>query len=101
MGGRICNLCGEKIDYQYQIIFLINIVNHCWATIDMTFCLFAKLLYMEWECFDSAYIYEHIEIRNVMKKRSWSYFVYFKDINWFEIKDNIKMEDYKLKLFEW
>ena len=37
----------------------------------------------------------------IKKERSWSYFVYFKEINWFEIKDNIKIEDYKLKFLEW
>ena len=61
---------GEKIDYQYQIIFLIGLVNHCWSTIDMTFCLFAKLLHMEWLCF------EHIEIRNVFKKRDHDHTLY-------------------------
>ena len=61
---------GEKIDYQYQIIFPIGFVNHCWSTIDMAFCLFAKLLHKEWLCF------EHIEIRNVLKKRDHDHTLY-------------------------
>ena len=76
LGGQICNLWGKKIDYQYQIIFLISLVNHCWATIDMTFCFFADFLHMEWVCFDSAYIYERIEITNVFKKRDHDHILY-------------------------
>ena len=93
LGEQICNLCGKKIDYQYQIIFLIILVNHCWAMIDITFCFFCKVssygMSMFWF---SIFLRMYWDKKCIQKERSWSYFVYFKEINWFGIKDNIKIE---------
>ena len=45
------------------------------------------------------YFYGYIEISNVFKKRDHDYTLYnSKEIDWFGIKDNIKIGCYKLKL---
>ena len=44
------------------------------------------------------YFYGYIEISNVFKKRDHDYTLYnSKEIDWFGIKDNIKIGCYKLK----
>ena len=62
------------------------------------FCLQSIFI---WVCFDSLYIYECIDT-NIFKKRDHDYTLYtLKEIDYFVIKDNNKIEGYKLKFFEW
>ena len=65
----------------------------------MTFCLFVKHLYIS--IFYSVYIYECIEISTIFKKSDFDSTLYTsKEIDWFGIKDNIKIEGYNLKFYE-
>ena len=64
----------------------------------MTFCLLAKHLHIG--LFELVYIYECIEISTIFKKSDFDSTLYTsKEIDWFGIKDNIKIRCYKLKFF--
>ena len=66
--------------------------------IDMTFCLFEKHLHMD--LFSLGIFYECIEISIVFKKRDHDHSLYTsREIDWFGIKDNIKIECYRLKFW--
>ena len=64
----------------------------------MTFCLFEKHLHMD--LFSLGIFYECIEISIVFKKRDHGHTLYTlreRERERFGIKDNIKIEGYKLK----
>ena len=68
-------------------------MTFCKTMINETFCFFAKHLHVGMFWFDVfLWMYWESEISNVFKKRDHDYTLYTsKEIDWFEIKDNIKI----------